>query len=366
MLVYTQDGIPLTLDQPALGKGKEGRVFTIKGYPRKVAKIYLDEELARSRREKIEAMREISTSPLFVRKGIAEKVAWPLGLLFSDAHARRFVGFGMNAAYGAMTFDDLYAYPTPKDTPALSIPAKLLLLISLADILEDLHDIGQVVGDLNEGNIGLRHVSSRGGYQAFLLDADSMHLSAPSKLFRCTVCLRSCAAPELTLKLKGHTYETYPGQTFTPETDNFALAVHVFRMLFNGAHPFSCVPRAQSSAPQPMLSLGKRMEMGHTPFFKRVPGFQAPVYAPASSMLPPYLEVLFRRAFVEGAKQPATRPRPAEWRDALVRYGVDIVPCASDMDHWHWRELGECPYCAAEEKLAGSIGMTSCARRGAA
>lgn len=79
-------------------------------------------------------------------------------------------------------------------------------------------------------------------------------------------------APELIKACKGTTYADCPGPTFTEETDNFSLAIHCFRMLMNGCHPFICQRQLKraGSAPAPK-STDKRIECGETPFSRAFP-----------------------------------------------------------------------------------------------
>ena len=73
------------------------------------------------------------------------------------------------------------------------------------------------------------------------MDVDSFHFTAlDEKLYKCEVCAPGYIAPELVKKCKETTYGEYAGETFNKMTDRFSLAVHIFRLLFNGAHPYNC------------------------------------------------------------------------------------------------------------------------------
>lgn len=346
MQAFTQDGTPLTLIEPPLGKGGEGAVYRIKGHADKVAKIYADPA---PHQRKIEAMASLSRQ--FESNDDLRHVAWPLGTLYADPAATQFAGFGMRKVDACASLDDLYEYP-PSANAGIGTAEKLDLLVSLAGIADSLHRMGQVIGDFNNNNIPVL----QGCHEVGLVDADSFHATIGGTTHRCTVCMSGYMAPELIRNVRKTTFEACTKPTFTRETDNFSLAVHVFRMLFNGCHPYYCqaVPAPNGSVPAP-LPVEKRVERGETPFFTDVPGLKAPVYAPDVDMLPPYVKNLFMRAFVTGQHNPSARPSAREWKDALLRFKSELKRCGAQRTHGYWSHLGLCPYCAADARHDSSM-----------
>lgn len=349
MRVFTHDGTALTLLEPPLGKGGEGAVYCIEGHSDKLAKIYLDASDAAARRPKIEAMASISGA--IERESSLANVAWPLGALYADSAARQLVGFGMRKVDACGSLDELYEYP-PTASSLLDMRDKLDLLVSLADITATLHRFGQVVGDFNTNNIPVLQSRRAVG----LVDADSFHASIGGRTYPCTVCMSGYMAPELVRNVRGTTFEACTKPTFTQATDNFSLAVHVFRMLFNGCHPYYCqtMPAANGSVPAP-LPVEKRVERGETPFFVDVPGAKVPPYAPDVAMLPSYLRTLFERAFVRGQTNPDARPSAQQWKDALIRFRSELATCQSGRGHGFWNGLSACPYCAADQRCGQNL-----------
>ncbi len=347
---YTKGGTKINLS--VLGTGGEGSVCEIAGYPNRVAKIYHDEPAdQRIKREaKIDAMVEIGKSSSFRNANLSDDIAWPLAPLY-DEHGK-FIGFGMNKIAVATELDDLYAYP-PKKNAAVTIRDRLTCLISLCDVIDRLHQTGQVFGDFNPNNIKIKP-----DWSVSFVDADSYHVRNSGKEYRCVVCAPGYVAPELIRACKGTTYADCPGATFTRETDRFALAIHIFRMLMNGCHPYICgrhLKRA-GSAPAPK-STDKRVESGETPFFKSIPDYVAPGYAPDINMLPQYLRDLFQKAFVDGHINPAARPSASEWKSALIRYSGELIECKSNHSHYYWKGNGSCPYCAADYRYNQKMGI---------
>lgn len=348
MNVYTLTGKTVGLADRALNSGGEGAIYEILGYPRKVVKKYHHEADAKKREEKIREMVKISESFSFRSANLAQDVAWPLSPLY-DAN-RNFVGFGMNKISVSTELDDLYVYPA-KQNLNVSIRDRVDCLISLADVVDRLHKVGLVFGDGNPDNLKIRD-----DYSVCFMDVDSFHFQSGGKTFKCEVCAPGYVAPELIKACKGTTYANCPGQTFTEETDNFSLAIHCFRMLMNGCHPYICQRQLKraGSAPAPK-STDKRIECGETPFFMSIPNYTTPSYAPDINSLPPYIRDLFKRAFVDGHSNPKTRPTPGEWKAALCRFKNELTRCRHNFAHYYWSANACCPYCDADRRYANKM-----------
>ena len=355
---YTKGKTKLSLS--LLGSGGEGAVYEIVGYPNRVAKIYHDEsaDQRRKREAKIDAMVAISQSFAFKSANLSDDIAWPLSPLYDKLG--NFVGFGMNRITATTELDDLYAYPS-KNNSSVTIKDRVTCLISLCDVIDRLHQTGQVFGDFNPNNIKIKP-----DWSVSFVDADSYHVRNSGKEYRCVVCAPGYVAPELIRACKGTTYADCPSTTFTRETDRFALAIHIFRMLMNGCHPYICerhLKRA-GSAPAPK-STDKRVESGETPFFKSIPNYVAPQYAPDINTLPPYLRDLFRKAFVDGHANPVMRPSASEWKSALIRYSSELIECRNNRSHYYWKGNGSCPYCAADHRYNQKMGLVPAKSRNA-
>lgn len=350
MKVYDNAGHELTLNEPALGGGAEGEVYAIKGYS-KVAKIYFDnaESNPESHREKIEAM--VSAYPSISKVPELKNVAWPMAALYADKSCTKFVGFGMKEVKGGDHLSKVYAY-NPGLSSGYSINDRIGFLIELAEAVSALHRFGHIVGDFNDNNIPVLP----GGHAA-LVDVDSFHIHLNNRLFKCEVCLSGYVAPELIRNVRGTTYAKCKKRTFTKETDRFSLAIHVFRNLFNGLHPYHCVvqPDKNGSTPAP-IPQDVHVERGETPFFVKVAKVKLPDYAPSVDAFPKYLTDLFRRAFVEGGSNPEKRPTADEWAANLKRYRADIVTSCGNQSHAHWKGANGCPYCAADARLNSACG----------
>ena len=344
MKVYTGAGTALELREPPMSSGGEGAIYEIVGYPKKLAKLYHDPQDAQKRERKINAMVDIGELPGFQVSHLSDNVAWPMAPLYNDTWD--FVGFGMNRINASRELDDLYDYP-PNRSADVTMEQRVDTLISLCSLTNKMHSMGQVIGDFNPNNIKIKP-----DWSVSFVDADSCHVRNNGQTYRCVVCAPGYVAPEVIKACAGTTYEDCPGTTFTQESDHFALAIHIFRMLRNGAHPYICERHLTrgGSAPAP-ISMDKRVERGETPFYTTVPGYGTPSYAPDNDAFPDYLNELWYQAFVDGHRDPRLRPDATQWLMALQRYRSELVACPDDPNHFHWKRCTSCPYCEADDRF---------------
>ena len=313
-----------------------------------VAKIYKDAKTASARKEKIEAMVQTCEDYQLEDIGLTEQIAWPLLSLYDDKG--QFVGFAMAHMDGQFDLDSMYVYPPTKNAN-LTLKEKVGVLIDLCDLVEVVHLMDQVIGDFNPDNIKLKADRS-----VCFLDADSFHVTLYGKLHKCIVCAPGYVAPEVVTAAKGYTYATCPAPTFTKYSDNFALAIHIFRMLRNGAHPFVAQYDVDAlgslPAPEPV---DYRVAQGLSPLYHTRPGESLPVYVPSSWGFPPYINNLFESAFSTNLFNPAKRPTARDWREALIRYESELIPCKKDPTHYYWNKALKCPYCDAADRTNTAV-----------
>lgn len=344
MIVRTKNNTRIQLNEPALKKGGEGAIYTIEGYENVVAKIYTSRQDAMAREEKIREMVKLSKNPDFIQSGILDKVAWPLASLYDESG--QFIGFGMKKVKSSLELHNLYSFSLNENKKTISTLEKVSTLIDLCSAVEKLHGQHQVIGDF-----GPRNIKIAGRCQVKIVDADSCHFRTNQKVFPCMVCSPGYVAPEILKNCKGTTYKKYfetGGQTFTVETDRFALAIHCFRMLMNGCHPYLCKPESTEDS-TPMPSLDNRVEAGETPFFVEVKNCTIPSWTPDLKSFPISIQKLFERAFVEGHSDPSVRPTATEWKKALTDYKAKMRECKKNPKHWYWKRKKICPYCEAEK-----------------
>ena len=152
-------------------------------------------------------------------------IAWPRDALFNEQS--QFCGFIMKKFNGVKSLAELLPEPD------LSWKKRVAVAYNLCDVVREIHGMNQCIGDMNPSNFGID--PARGNIFAF--DADSFHFrDEHNHFYPCVVGLPEYYAPELQRQLKrGQDMRTInPAGTFNCETDQFALAVLIFQLLFAG------------------------------------------------------------------------------------------------------------------------------------
>ena len=324
-VVRTRTGLSVKLGK-TLGQGGEGEVV-LTGGGAEVAKIYWPPKRSPALLRKLELM--VSRPPRDPMKGQGFlSLAWPTQTLFDGSGA--FVGFLMPR------LDTRRCRPLHQIYRASSYPAGIdwALLVrtarNLASVVAAVHGEGYVVGDLNESN-----VLAATNTVVTLVDCDSMQVPDPSRgaVYRCAVGKPEYTPPEL----HGTDFSTVDR---SPSADLFALAALICQLLVRGRHPF---------AGGPGLTISDNIRAGET-FF--VNGFStAPGDMPPQDFLPPPMEGLFHRAFVEGKREPGRRPSALDWQRALDDLLARMSSCSRVASHKYSHHLSKCPWCVFEAKF---------------
>ena len=338
-------GKQYNLAQAPFAQGGEGKVYTVNGNSGIVAKLYKNGQNTVEKERKLITM--VDNPP---DKSVMSQIAWPMDVLYDTGN--RFVGFIMPKLEINEELNVMYEYGSTAKYPNIPWTNKIIIAKNLCAVLDAVHSAGHVVGDLNPKNIS---VDPRNGHVVFV-DTDSYHIEDNGTIYRCNVGMPEYLPVEIQRKLKvGLTAAPLP--TFSMETDNFALAVHIFQLLMNGTHPFACkiLPSAPSSVfPQPTDNILN----GVFPFMQPTPGTTIPLYAPHIDVLPQYMQDLFNRAFLTGHVDPNSRPTPEEWYNALGQMENELVNCKRYAHHEHHKSSKICPWCEVDQRFASGISGT--------
>jgi formylglycine-generating enzyme required for sulfatase activity len=332
MPLYTgTSGKTYQADDTPFASGGEGSIYDITGNRELVAKIYNPDKRTTERERKVAVMSGIKPS-------VIEQYAWPLDPLYEKG---AFAGYVMPKVIGKKKLRNLYVY----DNRA-GIPWTLYIAIAknLAATVHNVHEIGQIIGDLNPDNI----LANPQTGLVTLVDTDSYHITDSKRtVYRCVVGMPAFVAPEL----QGQHFASAPLPTFTTESDEFALSVLIFALLMNGAHPFACKTISGSASQfQPI----DNMVSGLCAHFAEttLSNLDIPRYAPELSSLPLDIQSLFYRAFVDGHQKTDFRPGAEEWYHALDRLEHHIKPCGTNPAHLYYSKASGCPWCQVEQKMA--------------
>ncbi|MCL1881121.1 MAG: hypothetical protein FWF76_02990 [Oscillospiraceae bacterium] len=332
------DGKILEFESTPLGKGGEGSVYkqfdkTGHGDVGDLAKIFNPLKRA-GKEEKLKAMLKIkSPQPSY-------NYVWPKSLLY-DIDTGEFCGYVMYLKFNKVELTDVYGYDSQfrqeKDWRFFVNIAK-----NLALAVQGVHDINQVIGDLNDKNI----LVSPDNCEITLIDNDSFHIVSEDETYRCAVGRSECIPAEV----QDMNFRTASLPTFTKNTDSFSLAILIFKLLMNGTHPFNSVGINEKSIEDNIIN-------GKSPYFSDVKNLEgAAFYTPSVDMLPMALKRLFYRAF--GAN-PDTRPSAKEFYDELSKLEKPENLQSCKAVTWHIfpdisRETVEqtitCPWCVVSKR----------------
>lgn len=330
-----------------LGSGGEGTIYSLTGHGNLVAKIYNQkkfhngqERKQMERKLKTMISMNVSTMP----DGIM-RLAWPQDILYENG---KMAGFIMSKIDSKYKIYDLYRGEnnTVRDKiyPGYNWKYAVQFAWHLAWTTEYLHSRGIVIGDFNQTNIAIdtRHNT------VILIDCDSFDIRDPvtGEHFPCCVGLDEMLAPEL--QMAGNLSKA----EFTKESDNFSLAIHIFRLLMNNANPFG--GRITSRASVSSIPMNRAICNGECVYVRKVPGKQIPAWAPKPSMLPPDVLELFKKTFNYTARTAvrniANRATAGEWRRTLEPYGAPepnpkLKKCSQNPAHIYPAHNKTCPWC---------------------
>ncbi|MCQ6281285.1 helix-hairpin-helix domain-containing protein [Bacillus sp. EB600] len=308
-----------------IGKGGEGTVYEVLGKPGAVVKIYhkIDEE----RSKKITCMTNLKNERLL------KYTAWPTETV-KDENGK-VIGFLMPAANGK----EVHILYSPKNRlnefDHVSLPFLIHTAANIARAFAVVHDHGQVIGDVNHGNI----VVAKDG-TIKLIDCDSFQIGRDGHLFLCKVGVGTHQPPELQAKSLSHTIRT-------TNHDYFGLAIIIFQLLFMGRHPFSGQYTVTGNIEMP---IEKAIEQYRFAYGKNANQRQIK-QPPGTLPLDFYskeLADLFEKAFSQSSTN--NRPNAVEWIAALEKVNKEFIRCPINQAHTYDRAHDQCPWCDYEAK----------------
>jgi uncharacterized protein YegL len=347
MTVIGLSGTQYQLDSNLLSDGGEGKIYRVlSGLSKAVAKIYKTGVPTHELEEKLKYM--VHHQP---GSNVLNQVAWPIDVIYDTR--KKFSGFIMPVLSIGNELGEIYRYPS---TLKISVYQKIIIAQNICVIVSDIHNAGYVIGDFNPRNIGL---DMNKGIVSFL-DTDTYHVVDPSqnKVYRCHVCAPGYSAPELLEKCANHistnpgdksqAYAKTPLPTFTKETDDFALAIHIFKLLMNGFSPFGGIIETLSLS-QAAPGTGDAAVRQDNYCFK--PGYKhCSTAVPTLNALPQEIIDSFTRAFISSKTDPTQRPSAVVWHSALRKYETGLKQCPRNELHQYYKDNISCPFCEADKR----------------
>lgn len=296
MVLMTKAGAVLQLDAAALYTRRETAIY---GVPeeRKIAAVLLSNDW-----RKYAAM--ISNPPV-LPSGFT---GWPEELLYSG---REFAGYTckrgfFNAAEEEYRLDRYFDTDRAEEFSEIPLRLKLRAAEDLCGIITALHRAGYIAGDFDPAYFGFNAENGR----VCLNDATHIQVISDGVTF----FRGSYAEDYIPAEIQKALTEGAPETTlFTPRSDDFALAVIIFRLLMHGTHPGAC----KEFNLMPDKPADERAEREFASF-------------------PEYIRRLFHAAFAFG--DPSSRPGSEEWYYALCRYrrALRVSADAACMEYYDW------------------------------
>lgn len=334
-----------------IASGGEGSVWSVNGDDKVVAKIYHQEKLASDPELENKITYMYNNPP---DDSILSQIAWPMDLLSENG---KFAGFIMPKLDTDTNLKKIYPYP-PNPSMPITTRHKLIIALNICIVISEVHKAGYIFGDFNPMNIG---VNLKNGHVAFF-DADSYHFTDPqtNHTYRCGVGADGYIAPELIEHIHntGSDFLGAPLPTFTKETDYFALAIHIFKLLMNGFTPFNGIKECESVSQSSPATGNKAIERDNYCF--KAGNKPQSLATPELSSLNPDIQYLFKKTFEGGVKDPKNRATADEWKKALEEYLGQLKICTNDPNHYFYINNSTCPYCEAYKRYtAYTSGLTS-------
>ncbi len=339
------------LEDTPLGRGGEGSVYAVRGEPDIVAKLYHKERLAPPN-DRMELLAKIETMYSMNIKteidGIL-RVAWVKDILFDGKGL--FVGFVMPRVLVPYKIFDVAREDRKTILPNYTWKYSLQYAYNLSWVVWYLHLNNIVIGDCNMNNIA---IGKHG--EVVLIDCDSFDIRDPDtgKHYPCTVGLDEMLAPEL------QTVGSLRNGNFTKESDDFSLAIHIFRLLMNNADPFGAKVTGTNVDSKTAITANAAIVNGECPYFRKIPGKAVPPHAMKKNILPPDIAAAFERTFnytqTTAQKNVKNRTTAEEWNRILLQYAQaepnpKLKTCRKHTDHVYSSHLKSCPFCAKARQM---------------
>ena len=321
-----------------IGRGAEGSIFKVIGYPLICAKIYTD-KLQRDpeRFEKITYM--VHNPPSNIETSQKKvQIAWPCDILFSDSTGKSFAGFVMPLVnLNSYKPAHYYYCPTDREDNNVLVNWDHALVVSrnIATVLDSLHQKGYCVGDLQSNNI-LVNLNANVAF----IDCDSFQVTdnVTNKIYFNTVGLAEYTPPELIGKdLKQGFDRKY--------SDLFALGTIIFQFLMQNALPYQAVGPGVEGANSP----AEKIVRGLFSYGNYYPSVRPPDDVPSWKILSPSLQDFFIRCFIYGHSDPGRRPSAREWVTVIDNTRMNLTVCDLNVNHKFLKHHFHCPWCHSRE-----------------
>ena len=317
--------------------GAAGKIYRDASHPKSVAKIYHDRNKSETNRKKLEAMLlnrpNIPTIPYKGKEYI--QIAWPTALL--EDEQGYCVGYLMPEieTKEAISLDHLMQKAV-RQKLGLSerYIDRVFAAYNITSVVAALHACKHYIVDLKPANVSIYKNTKL----VALFDCDGF-----------SICGERDARYPAEYVSEEYIYPEGMQQTcqqMGEEQDKFALAVIIFRLLNEGIHPFSGMPRKDDD----MLSIQERIAAYHYAYGIWPDAYQAPHPYSIHDYFDKTTMNMFERAFTKGNE----RPTALEWQTQLEFILKNLKQCKKDHNHAYFTSKG-CGLCMVNEKIKARL-----------
>lgn len=314
--------------------GAAGKIYAVAGKPKTVAKIFHKKHKSETNRQKLTAMLQNNPNIKPVAKEGIEyvQIAWPDAILEDEKGFC--VGYLMPLIKmsEAVSLDHLMQKAIRRK---LNLPEKYAYRIfaayNVASMVNSLHKCGHYIVDLKPSNVSVY----KDTMMVAMVDCDGFSIKGEKGRYPAEFVSEEYIYPEgmeLSCDEMGE------------EQDKFALAVMIFKLLNNGIHPYSGMPRKNDGN---MLTIQNRIENYHYAYGLWPDSYQAPHPYSIHEYFDKKTLELFERAFCKGGQ----RPTAYEWQEHLWKIMHSLKTCKKDHNHVYFTSKG-CGLCMIEEKFS--------------
>ena len=291
-------GESVQLAEEAFAQGGEAAVHAVPAYPGVVVKLYHPQVLQQRGHDLLVKIEAMASDPLLAKFKQHPGVAWPRFSVFDDRNEWR--GYAMRRAGGRRMSVLAHAMAYREHFPNLDRPALAANLLNMLGTLHELHASGVMIGDYNPANF----LCLPGSNTVTLIDCDSWQVAAGGRTFHCPVAAPDMLPPELLGKELGSVRRTL-------ESELFALAILIFKVMMLGRHPFDVI-----GGESPVTNIRK----GYFPYGVGGGGIPKGPWFNIWSHLPYKLKEQLVRTFRDGTRNTDERTSVTEWIDLLTLY----------------------------------------------
>lgn len=242
-------------------------------------------------------------------------VAWPEALLYSANAAKpeNLVGFAMPLFANAHPLSHLTSpKQRKKHFPGFEARHLFVAAKNIATAVQVLHGAdaksGVLIGDLTPRNILID-----ANLRCMMIDADSYQFTTSAKVYATADTTPGFRSPRMATAARAGT--ALP--SVLPGDDAYCLAVVLFHVLVDGAHPWTAGERFELNGIKPDEE--DNMLAGRFPYADPGTCFPPKIRLQTYQKLPVAIRQLFEAAFLT-----TKRPSPQQWIDALSDAGAGM------------------------------------------